>query len=166
MGGGGLGGSGAAAGKFGFKVGDQRMPRSRKIGWARQASDQRIVGSEETGIECIGSHVQSFSAVKCVEAFLPRHAVGVECPAKIEQQSFDRLPHLRCLRASSRLRICFADIRGPRARPPPYDCLLGFTASFASLAASVGRAKGRPSMKALHASSAMLSRNCCGGLFI
>src|SRR5262245_6037483 len=140
------------------------MHRSRKVGRRREASDKRIVGGKETGLESIGSHVQSLSAVECVKAFLPCHAVGVECAAKIEQQRFDRRVHLRCVRTSSPPKI--VSLICGMSTPSIYDCRPGPTKSFASLAASAGKANGRPSMKALQASSAMLSRNCCGGLFI
>ena len=85
--------SGAEARQFGFKVGGQGIDSFRQSGCRRQASDERAIGGEEGRREGCGGHIQPFGPVEGVEAFLPRHAVGVERTAKVEKHRFDRLCH-------------------------------------------------------------------------
>ena len=138
----------AAARQFSLEIGGQSLDRFRQSCRARQAPDEGTIGGIEGGRECIGAHVQPFGSVETVEAVLPGHAVGVERTAKVEQQRLD-WPRRR-----ARLRL-----RAHYERP-------GRTTTLSSRAASSGRSKPRPSMKALQASRATLSRNCRGGLFI
>ena len=100
-------------------------------------ADKRAIGGIEGRSESLGGKIQSFGPVKGVEALLPRHPVGVERAAEIEQHRVDRLHY---------------------ERPRP--------ATFARFGATPGRSKGSPSMKALHASRATLSRSWRGGLFM
>ena len=41
----------------------------------------------------LGGHVKSFGLIKGVETFLPRHPIGVERAAEVEEQRFDRRHH-------------------------------------------------------------------------
>ena len=131
-------GGGPAARQFRFEVGGQRMDRLRQAGCRREASDEPVIGGEKGRRKGLGGHIQPFGLIEGVEAFLPRHAVGVERPAKVEEQRFDRVAHERPGRA----------------------------ATLAPRGASPGRSKGSPSMKALQASRATLSRSWRGGVFI
>ena len=69
------------------------MDRLRKAGCGGSASDERVIGGEEGGRECLGGHIEALAPVKSMEALLPGHPVGVERPAEVEEQRIDCRGH-------------------------------------------------------------------------
>ena len=116
--------------EFGLETRGQRVHRLLKPGRRREHADQRIIGGVKGRRKSLGGKIQSFRPIKGVEALLPRHSVSVERAAKIEQHRFD----------------CLHD-----QRPRP--------ATFGLFGAAPGRSNGSPSMNALQASRATLSRS-------
>ena len=64
---------------------------SVEAGSERKPPTSAIVGGVEGRRESFGGNVQALSPIKRVKALLPRHAVGVERAAEVEQQRFDLL---------------------------------------------------------------------------
>ena len=121
-----------------------------------ERAHERIVGGEEGRRERLGGHIESLGLIKGVETLLPRHAVGVERAAEVEEQRFDR--------RHRRKPVAGMDSRPFRPRPR-YE-RRELAATFAFCCAALGSSNGTPSMNALHASCATLSRNWRGGLFM
>ena len=71
------------------------MDRLLEAGRGRERADKRIIGGEEHGRERFRGHVESLGQVERVETLLPRHAVGVERPAEVEEQRIDPDHHGR-----------------------------------------------------------------------